>query len=494
MKITRSLRFLTHRQALLHLTLLLAIGVWFAKPLFAGGPLYVGGPTFGVDGQPFTWASMPIHYRVDGGPMASTSGGQSVIANATGITRVQSMFQTWQNVSTAAVSFTNDGPILPVTGFSDGDVSTVAEFDAVAGSCQAGTQNPIVFDANGSILQSLGLSPLIIGFSQQCALSSSGHIVSDMVLLNGAFQNGVTQPQLDANQFNEAIIHEMGHLLGLDHSQINLDLYVQAVNQQVFGSCNVDQLAGLPLMFPISFCQARLDAGLPPLAPDDVAWISRLYPSATASTAYATISGTIFFSDGKSQAEDVNVVAREIDDPNTPQDESRRVAFSSVSGYRFTANPGQTVTAQYLPCNVGQNGCPASGFLDNNSAGDELGSRNTSLIGSYDIPVLAGHSYTVEVESVDRDFTGGSSVGPFATPIPLPGVPEFWNLQESANDDPTASDPISTTPGQSITGTDIILNGTQPRFDQFEDGGSELWYEQVKPWRHEIGNSLPEDV
>ncbi len=472
----------------------LVVTILSVVPVFAGGPLYIGGPGFGVDGQPFTWASMPIHYRVDGGAMASTSAGQTVISNATGIARVQSMFQTWQNVSTAAVSFTNDGSIIPVAGFSDGDVSTVAEFNAVFGSCQQGTQNPIIFDANGSLIQGLGLSNLVIGFSSQCSLSSNGRIVSDMVVLNGAFQNGVTQPQLDTNQFNEAIIHEMGHLLGLAHSQINLDLFTDAISQNNIGNCDLDRLAGLPLMFPISFCQARLDAGLPQLAPDDVAWISRLYPSATYNTTYATIAGTIFFSDGTSQAQDVNVIAREVDDANTPQDESKRVAFSAVSGYRFTDNPGQTVTAQYLPCNTGQSGCPTSGFLDENSAGDQLGSRDASLIGSYDIPVLAGSNYTVQVESIDNQFTGGSSVGPIDPPIPMPGVPEFWNKQESSNDDPTASDPISTTPGQSITGTDIILNGSEPRFDQFEDGGSELWYEQIKPWRHEVGDLLPEDV
>ena len=97
--------------------------------LYAGGPLYVGSPTFGVDAQIITWdpAAMPIQYRVDGGPMASTAAGATVISNATGISRVQSMFQTWQSVSTAAVSFHNAGPILATTGFSGGDVDTAQD-------------------------------------------------------------------------------------------------------------------------------------------------------------------------------------------------------------------------------------------------------------------------------------------------------------------------------------------------------------------------------
>jgi hypothetical protein len=447
--------------------------------VYAGGPLFVGSPSFGIDGQPFTWdpAAMPIQYRVDGGPMSSTSGGTVVINNSSGLTRVQSMFQTWQSISTASVSFRNVGAILGGTGFSDGDVSNAAEFNAVFGTCQAGNQSPIIFDANGGILAQLGIDPLVIGFSSQCKLSASGHIVSDLILLNGAFQNGATQPQLTANQFNQAITHEMGHLLGLDHSQINLDLFTATVSSGQFGACGLDQLAGLPLMFPISFCQSRIDAGLPALSSDDLAWISKLYPNAAYLTSYATVSGTIYFSDGQSPVQGVNVIARQVDNPTTSQNESLRIAVSVVSGYRFTGNPGQSVTSNYMPCSPpGQRGCPSSGFFDDNAGGSQLGSRNVAYYGAYDIPVPAGASYTVQVESISSRFTGGSSVGPVDPPIPLPGFPEFWNKQESSYDDPTASDSFPTSPGQAITGVDIILNGTNPRFDQFEDG-AQIWSE-----------------
>src|SRR5205807_7172501 len=44
--------------------------------------------------------------------------------------------------------------------------------------------------------------------------------------------------------------HEMGHFSGLDHSQINLDL----LQSGLIGNCPIDELAGLPLMFPVEFC------------------------------------------------------------------------------------------------------------------------------------------------------------------------------------------------------------------------------------------------
>ena len=36
-----------------------------------------------------------------------------------------------------------------------------------------------------------------------------------------------------------------------------------------------------------------------------------------------------------------------------------------------------------------------------------------------------------------------------------------------------------------ITDVDVILNGTNPRFDQFEDGGAELW--NIPPLLEQIG-------
>lgn len=423
----------------------------------AGGPLVVGGPNFGVEGQPFTWdlASFPIKYRVDGGPM-STSSGKVVIDNATGLARVQKMFGNWQVVGTTNISYSYAGPIQSAGSFTGGDVATVTQFNDVIGSCRSGTQSPIVFDAGGIIVAGLGLDPDIIGFAGQCKLdTSSGHIVTAFALLNGQFQDGVNSPpnyEITSDQFDQAITHEFGHFSGLDHSQINALVMVQ----ESVDNCDSDSLTGMPIMFPILYCQARSTAGLPVLSPDDMAWISKLYPATNYSSTYGTISGLILFSDGITHAQGVNVIARRVDDPATSQNESLQFAVSVVSGYRFTGNPGQAVTGD-------------------NTNGDSTGSRSPLLIGAYEIPVPAG-TYTVEVESINSGFTLSSSVGPLDPPIFIPGRAEFWNLQESAFDDYSARDPITVAPGQTVNGINIILNGTEPRFDQFEDGGAKLDY------------------
>lgn len=429
---------------------------------FAGGPLLAGGPSFGVDGQPITWnpAAMPISYRVDPGPMASV-GGTVVISNAAGLARVKNMFAVWQAVATANVSFNYAGPLLPAGSYTAGsDVTTAAQYNDVLGSCESGAQSPIIFDADGSLLSALGLPPEIIGLGGACAEdSTTGYIKAAGILMNGKFQDGVNSNsnyELTANEFDQAMTHEIGHFLGLDHSQINLEL----LSANLY-PCDASKVPGLPVMFPEAICQARVDAGLPPLAPDDIAWISMLYPSGSFASTYGTISGRIYFSDGISQTQGVNVIARVVDDPNTPQDESRQVAVSVISGYLFTGNPGQPFTATMSDPN------------EDNTKGNLNGSRNPQLIGYYQIPVPAG-TYTVEVESIYSSFFSDSGIGPLNPPVPMPGVPEFWNKNESAFDIPLERDVINISPGTHLTGIDIILNGTQSRFDINEDPGARL--------------------
>jgi hypothetical protein len=432
----------------------------------AGGPRLVGGPavgtrpSFGNDGQPFIWnpARMPIAYRLDPGPMSVTPAGTVIIDQNAGAQRVQSMFGVWQSVATANISFTNGGPILSAGSYTGGDLQTAKQFNDVIGSCNKGTQSPIIFDGNGSLISSLGLPPEVIGFNASCAVDTvNGFILSSAVVLNGQFQDGINSSsnyELDVNQFDEAITHELGHFSGLDHSQINVDILTN-----LSFPCEVDTLAGLPLMFPFALCQARKAAGLPVLAPDDAAWISTLYPRNLAAN-YATISGVIYFNDGVSPMQGANVIARLIDDPGTPEDESRRIAVSVVSGYAYTNNPGQSVTA-------------ILGGIEDNTNGSPPGSRNPALIGYYKISVPPG-TYTVEVEAIYTAFVAGSSVGPRDPPVALPGDPEFWNKDESAFDFPMQRDMITVTAGENVTGIDIILNGSNPRFDQYEDNGKVL--------------------
>ncbi len=133
-----------------------------------------------------------------------------------------------------------------------------------------------------------------------------------------------------------------------------------------------------------------------------------------------------------------------------PQDESKRVAVSVVSGFEFTGNPGQAITGD-------------------NTGGSQYGSRNPALIGYYEIPVTSG-TYTVQTENVDSSFVGGSSVGPLDPPAITYGAYEYWHQYESAFDNPAQKDALTVQAGQKLSNINFILNQTPPRFDQFEDG------------------------
>jgi len=179
---------------------------------------------------------------------------------------------------------------------------------------------------------------------------------------------------------------------------------------------------------------------------------------------YGTITGTILFSDGITHVQGVNVIARLSGDP-------RGVAVSVVSGYLFTGNPGQDVTADYLPCDP-PSACHG-GFAGNNSGGDPLGSRNPLRIGYFEISVPPG-TYTVEVESVEPFFAGGSGVGPLSPPIPNPGPDEKWDLGESSEDNLLNSNVVSVSAGSLVINVNIILNSTPPRFDSHETSARNL--------------------
>ena len=398
----------------------LGIPVAFAALLAAlltGGAANAGGPlAIRSNGLPYVWSTAAaISYRTDDGPLSAS------VIESSARTRVLNMFNVWQNVATASISYSRAGFINPIGAYAGGDVDTLDEFNAVDGDCGNGNQSPVVYDADGSIFDDLGVdNTSVIGFAGPCAVSAT-QIVSGGAMMNGLFQDGLAAPvpDLPAAAYDAAFIHEFGHFSGLDHSQVNVNCLVP---------CSADDLAGLPTMFPFL---VHVSQGS--LAPDDIAWISRLYPQMTGGTTFAntygTITGVVFFSDGQSHAQFVNVIARRVD---TGANEDRSNAVSALSGVKFRVFRGNPI---------------------NDPTGFPSGSLSPGDIGLFEIPVPAG-SYTVEVETVDAAFTDDSSVGPYA--IPMPGTA------------PPPIGPIVVAAGATVSGNNVTLIGTAPRFDQFE--------------------------
>jgi len=419
---------------------LLAILAATIIPSHAGEPLYITGLEADNPGEPYRWTLNPLPFRTDRGGLGNQT-------NAQANELVSSAFQIWEDVDTADITFENQGSLdydvtaINVLGFLN-DI-----FDC---SDAAQPVNSVVYDLNGSILTALGYdNNSTLGFASiACSDDVTGVFNRSYSVMNGRFIDGSpdtpSHSTVSLAKFKTTFAHEFGHQLGLGHSQINLNCLTDI-------TCPSEDWDGIPLMFPILLDEAGGD-----LKTDDIAFISLLYPSDNFESTTGRIQGRVVFSDGQTPAQGYNVIARSVDDP-------RRSAVSCISGFLYTAVTGNPLEP------------------DAYDVSDFFGSRDPALVGYYDIPGLPPGDYTLEVEAIHNSglnpFVRGSSVGPigdaFEFQFSMPGAcrRQYLNHPSSPDDDCDASTTVTVEAGATLTtDTDIILLGTAPRYDAWEDG------------------------
>ena len=442
----------------------LALAVLAVIAARAGGPLYVGGPAPFAPGVPFVWGpsdSNPLTYWTDLGSLGLQS-------NASADSLVASAFQVWQDAPTASITFAKDTSNSGKLG-ADVDASNILSvLNTIEGCGPLGgiaKDGSIIYDLDGSAVAAvLGQANqnTVLGFATPACLGSNGvdsnYYQRGYAVLNGRFLDGIktpTNPEVPVAEFKAVMIHEFGHMIGLDHSQINLNCLTS------YCAPGSDDLEGVPTMFPVLIDAAAMST----LATDDIAAISLLYPETVSNppsqvpfaSTTGRITGHVLFSDGQTPAQGFNVIARKTDNPLV-------TAVSCVSGFLYTADAGDPVIPWY---------------------GDLYGSRDPALIGYYVLPGLPPGDYTVEVEAIHNSepipFVGGSGLGPLGDlgfqfplpsllPNPPPCTPEYLVSGATATCSSTAATQIPVVGGSPVsTGTDVILIGTPPRYDAWED-------------------------
>lgn len=289
---------------------------------------------------------------------------------------VKESLDIWNSVATTSMNFHQDSP-----SHLDSNVATGDEFMAIFESKEKIGYSHIILDQNSRMTEELlgaGSRLFVIGIAGARLINpQSKEIVESISMFNDYFFDSTKQnkpkEELITN-FKAVILHESGHMIGLDHTQTHRDA-LNGVGSQSVPNTPTNFKSHVPILFPFAVNDTFN------LQNDDIASISQAYPAGDFDRRFGVIKGRALDWDGKPLL-GVNITAYKVSDPFNK-------AVSSVS--------------------------------------DVHGKNN----GEFEIQGLEPGAYVLRLERIDPDFKGGSSVGPHS-PNLSPAVTEGYYIGEDS--------------------------------------------------------------
>lgn len=373
------------RKALLTLVLML----FLAENAFAGGPFFVNHST---NGLPLLWKNNVLTWVVDSGDLNSS------VTNSQAIQWVKELFDIW----TSSTLESAEGLQVPVANLQVEYAGTVSE-DITAGNYTKAinrddTDAVVIFDRTGEIIDSQfgdKSQNYIVGFASPLS-NRSDHIVGGIVVLNGLFIDGDDDHsnEVSEDSFKAAMLHEIGHLLNLDHTQAN----IEAVERHEGGDISLDD--EIPTMYPVLYTKEQLR----PKTDDKVA-LGLLYPTDAYKNSFCTITGELINAADGLGFQGADVVARALDKENEWSDV--RTFVSGVMYPKNTAN-GEYILGGLIPNRkyvVGYRAIDAIRFTDGSSIAPYDPPRSGVIPGVISKEVIActkgGDSSQMEKTSIE---------------------------------------------------------------------------------------------
>lgn len=342
----------------------------FSTPALAGGPLITAS-----DGSSSSWGTNPtITLDIESGDCGpyDTTDMQALVEESLNV---------WDDLNDVALTFEiSTGDVPDVDGANYNAYLVTGSGTALELAATEDNLNPIAFDDDGEIIAAIAGSVnrfFVLGVAGAVAFGDStlGTIAEGQVLINcrciadhpneGACTVGGTTIEVSENKLSYTISHEVGHMINLDHSMANYDLYT---------SSSSSDDTNLPVMFPTT-SEADQKASA---KEDDIAALGAIYPSASFLNDRCLVQGVLLESDGD-EMECVNIEATSDDVTDT---------ISTVTGYL----------------------APTLDFDAGNIF--SLDFDCSSNCGNFEFYLKSDKAYTLTMTDIPATFTGGSSVGP----------------------------------------------------------------------------------